>query len=204
VMEDVYLPGEDSYLLARHVRRLVRGEALDMGTGSGIQAVEVAVKPDVTRVVAVDVSPAAVEAARRRAESVGLAGKIEFTLSDLFENVEGVFDWIVFNPPYLPDEGEADEASWAGGETGAETVRRFLHDARSHLKKRGSILMVYSDHSGLDESDFRGYVVEKLDELPKPRTKLAANGRLAIIVPSTPSAAAAEPSALAPHSSNAP
>ena len=165
VMENVYRPGEDSYLLARHVRRLVHGEVLDMGTGSGVQAVEAAVKPEVSRVVAVDVSPAAVEAAKRRAESGGVVGKIEFIRSDLFENVEGVFDWIVFNPPYLPSEGDADEASWAGGETGAETVRRFLHDAHSHLKKRGSVLMVYSGHSGLDEDDFRGYVVEKLDEL---------------------------------------
>ncbi|MCK4702493.1 methyltransferase [Candidatus Bathyarchaeota archaeon] len=164
-MENVYRPGEDSYLLARHVRRLVHGEVLDMGTGAGVQAVEAAVKPEVSRVVAVDVSPAAVEAAKRRAESGGVVGKIEFIRSDLFENVEGVFDWIVFNPPYLPSEGDADEASWAGGETGAETVRRFLHDAHKHLKKRGSILMVYSDHSGLDEDDFRGYVVEKLDEL---------------------------------------
>ena len=165
VMVDVYRPGEDSYLLARHVRRLVHGEVLDMGTGSGVQAVEAAVRPEVSRVVAVDVSPAAVEAAKRRAESGGVEEKIEFIRSDLFENVEGVFDWIVFNPPYLPSEVDADEASWAGGETGAETVRRFLHDARSHLEKSGSILMVYSDHSGLDEGDFRGYVVEKLDEL---------------------------------------
>ena len=165
VMENVYRPGEDSHLLARHVRRLVHGEVLDVGTGSGIQAVEAALKPEVSRVVAVDVSPAAVEAAKRRAESGGVVVKIEFIHSDLFENVEGVFDWIVFNPPYLPSEGDADEASWASGETGAETVRRFLHDARKHLKKRGSVLMVYSDHSGLDEDDFRGYVVEKLDEL---------------------------------------
>jgi release factor glutamine methyltransferase len=165
VMEDVYRPGEDSYLLARHVLRLVHGEVLDMGTGSGVQAVEAAVKPEVSRVVAVDVSPAALEEARRRAESGSVLGKIEFIQSDLFENVEGVFDWIVFNPPYLPSEGDADEASWAGGETGAETVRRFLHEARSHLKKRGSILMVYSDRSGLEEDDFRGYIVEKLDEL---------------------------------------
>jgi release factor glutamine methyltransferase len=76
-MENVYRPGEDSYLLARHVRRLVHGEVLDMGTGSGIQAVEAAVKPEVSRVVAVDVSPAALEEAKRRAESGGVLGKIE-------------------------------------------------------------------------------------------------------------------------------
>jgi len=165
VMQDVYQPGEDSYLLAKHVRGLVHGEVLDMGTGAGMQAIEAAAKPMVSRVVAVDVNPAALEEARRRAENGGVLEKIEFIPSDLFENVEGVFDWIVFNPPYLPSEGDADEASWTGGETGAETVKRFLHDAHKHLKKRGSILMVYSDQSGLEEEDFRGYVVEKLDEL---------------------------------------
>ena len=164
-MEDVYQPGEDSYLLARHVRRLVYGEVLDMGTGSGVQAVEAAAKPEVSRVVAVDVNPAAVEAAKRRAEAVGVTGKMMFATSDLFMNVEGVYDWIVFNPPYLPEEGDADEASWAGGETGAETVRRFLRDARSHLKKSGSILMAYSDHTGLTIDDFSGYHVVKLDEM---------------------------------------
>jgi release factor glutamine methyltransferase len=164
VMGDVYRPGEDSYLLARHVRRLVRGEVLDMGTGSGVQAVEAAAKQEVSRVVAVDVNPAAVEVARRRAESSGVAGKMEFVTSDLFENVKDVFDWIVFNPPYLPSEGDADEASWVGGETGAETVRRFLRYARRHLRKRGSILMVYSDHTGLNAADFSKYEVENLDE----------------------------------------
>lgn len=164
VMEDVYRPGEDSYLLASHVRMLVSGEVLDMGTGSGIQAVEAAAKQEVSRVVAVDVNPAAVEATKMRAESAGVASKMEFVTSDLFENVEGVYDWMVFNPPYLPGEGKADEASWAGGETGAETVRRFLRDARGHLKKNGTILIVYSDHTGLTASDFNGYEVEKLDE----------------------------------------
>jgi len=164
VMEEVYRPREDSYLLAKQVRRLVQGEVLDMGTGSGIQAVEAASKPGVSRVVAVDLNPAAVEAARRRAENTGVAGKIEFVTSDLLMNVEGVYDWIVFNPPYLPGEADADEASWAGGETGAETARRFLRDARGHLRENGSILMVYSSQTGLTLADFDGYHVEKLEE----------------------------------------
>lgn len=164
-MEDVYRPREDSYLLARHVQEFVRGEVLDMGTGSGIQAVEAAEKPDVSRVVAVDVNPVAVESAKRLAESRGVAGKMMFVASDLFENVEGTYDWIVFNPPYLPGECGADDASWAGGETGGETIRRFLREAQGHLKKSGSILMVYSSHTGLTEADFGGYKVEKLGEM---------------------------------------
>jgi release factor glutamine methyltransferase len=163
-MEEFYRPREDSYLLAEHVRSLVQGEVLDMGTGSGIQAVEAARKPVVSRVVAVDVNPAAVESAKTLAERRGVADKVEFVASDLFENVEGVYDWIVFNPPYLPGEGQADEASWVGGETGAETVRRFLRGAHSHLKKNGGILLVYSSQTGLTADDFDGYKVEKLGE----------------------------------------
>ena len=164
-MEDVYGPAEDSYLLAEHVSRLVYGRVLDMGTGSGIQAVEAAMKPEVTHVTAVDVNPLALRAAEKRAERAGVRGKIVFTRSDMFGCVEGGYDWIVFNPPYLPSEGAADEASWAGGETGGEAVRRFLREAKRFLVRGGSILLVYSDRSGLSDSDFEGYKVENLGEL---------------------------------------
>ena len=66
-MEEVYNPGEDSYLLQRYVERLVSGSVLDMGTGSGIQAVSAAQKDDVSRVLVVDINPAALIAAEKRA-----------------------------------------------------------------------------------------------------------------------------------------
>jgi release factor glutamine methyltransferase len=83
---------------------------------------------------------------------------------DLFSCVEGPFDWIVFNPPYLPSEGEADEASWSGGERGSETVASFLEEAPRHLRPGGSVLMVYSSQTGLTERDLKGYEVELLEE----------------------------------------
>jgi len=79
--------------------------------------------------------------------------------------VEGCFDWILFNTPYLPSEGEADEASWAGGESGGEVIRRFLGEARGHLSENGSILMIYSSLSDLTEDDFNGYGFELLEEM---------------------------------------
>ena len=48
-------------LLLRHVEELVEGLVLDMGTGSGIQAVAAASKPEVSRVVAVDIDTDAIE-----------------------------------------------------------------------------------------------------------------------------------------------
>jgi release factor glutamine methyltransferase len=165
-MEPVYQPAEDSYLLLRHVERMVSGDVLDMGTGSGVQAVAAAQKQEVTSVTAVDMNPAALVEAEKRGKAAGVLGKMMFNLSDLFSCVEGVFDWIIFNPPYLPSEGGADEASWSGGAEGGSLIRRFLAEARCYLKPAGSILMVYSSLTSLEEKDFEGYSVEVLEEMP--------------------------------------
>lgn len=158
-MEDVYHPAEDSYLLAKHVESLVSGVVLDMGTGSGIQAVTAALKQDVASVLAVDITPEALREAEKRADNAGVSGKISFLLSDLFDEVNGRYNWIIFNSPYLPSEGAADEHAWAGG---AELIERFLAGARDHLEPEGSILLIYSN---LSEPDMDGYEVDLLEEI---------------------------------------
>ena len=158
-MEDVYRPAEDSYLMARHVESLVSGNVLDMGTGSGIQAVTAAMKLDVDSVLAVDINPYAIREAEERACDAGVSGKLSFLRSDLFDEVKGRYDWIIFNPPYLPPEGEADEHAWAGG---AGLIERFLSEARDHLEPGGSILLIYSS---LSEPDLSGFEVELLEEI---------------------------------------
>jgi len=165
LMEEVYKPGEDSYLLQRWVEKLVTGSVLDMGTGSGIQAVTAASKKEVTHVLAVDINPAALIAAEKRAHINNVQAKIDFLHSDLFENVKGMYDWILFNTPYLPSEGDADEASWVGGETGGEIIRRFLGEAPGFLEDGGSVLMIYSSLSGLTDADFNNYCFTLLEEI---------------------------------------
>jgi release factor glutamine methyltransferase len=165
-MARVYRPAEDSLLLLAHTRGRVHGSILDMGTGSGFLAVEVASQPLVDEVVAVDVDPKAVNEAMSRAQEAGVADRIEFIVSDLFWGLEGRrFDWILFNPPYLPSEGAADEASWTGGRVGDETTMRFLHEAGGHLEPDGAIIMVHSSHTGLDLGEVeKMYTVYKLGE----------------------------------------
>jgi len=165
-MAPVYRPAEDSLLLLKHVEALVQGSVLDMGTGSGVQAIAAAQKPEVSMVLAVDVDPEAVEAARDNAEGAEASYKMSFIVGDLFEGVgDGRFDWILFNPPYLPSEGAADEASWSGGARGCEVIERFLSEAPEHLEPDGAILMVFSTLTGLDLDRFGGiYTIEVLEE----------------------------------------
>ena len=165
-MARVYKPAEDSLLLLTHARGRVHGSVLDMGTGSGFLAVEIASEPLVDEVVAVDVEPEAVKEAVRRAEEAGVADRIDFVVSDLFRGLEGRrFNWILFNPPYLPSEGAADEVSWAGGKVGDETTMRFLHEAGGYLEPDGAIILVYSSHTGLDLGEVeKMYTVYKLGE----------------------------------------
>ena len=165
-MARVYKPAEDSLLLLTHARGRVHGSVLDMGTGSGFLAVEITSEPLVDEVVAVDVEPEAVKEAVRRAEEAGVADRIDFVVSDLFRGLEGRrFNWILFNPPYLPSEGAADEVSWAGGKVGDETTMRFLHEAGGYLEPDGAIILVYSSHTGLDLGEVeKMYTVYKLGE----------------------------------------
>lgn len=166
-MTEVYKPAEDSLLLLRNARRLVHGSVLDMGTGSGFIAVEIATKSSVEDVVAVDINLKAITKARKRAEEAGFSNRIEFLVSDLFQSLDGRrFDWILFNPPYLPSEGAVDEASWVGGETGDEALIRFLGEANNHLRPDGAIILVYSSHTGLDINEIeKCYSTVVLEEI---------------------------------------
>ena len=137
----IYSPQEDSFLLEREVKRFSGGKkVLDIGTGSGIQALR-ALKSGAREVLAVDINKEAVESCKK-------AG-VNAVVSDLFSSIdEGKkFDLIIFNPPYLPfDEREDTESSLAttGGKKGNEVIIRFLEDAGNYLSREGRILLVVS------------------------------------------------------------
>lgn len=159
----MYVAAEDSYLLEKFVRAKVTGKVLDMGTGSGIQAVTAAEKVEVTEVTAVDINPNALEAAKRMAKKNGVNSKIRFIESNLFNSVEDEYDWIIFNAPYLPTEDDIVDVALDGGTTGNEVTLCFLEGARQHLKKDGQVLLVYSSLSNL-QSDY-GYTWEILGKV---------------------------------------
>ncbi|MFH1403285.1 MAG: HemK2/MTQ2 family protein methyltransferase [Candidatus Altiarchaeota archaeon] len=145
--EGVYEPAEDSFLLAEKLDVERGDEVLDMGTGTGIIALSAARKAG--RVLGVDINP---DAVRLASINAGLNGfeNTEFRESDLFSRVDGMFDLITFNPPYLPvDDGKGSEM-WSGGAGGVEVLERFVVEACSFLKEGGNIRMLVSSLNGLD------------------------------------------------------
>ncbi len=142
-ISDIYEPAEDSFLLQKCVRQEAFGRVLDVGTGSGIQALTAVVNPAVREIVAVDINPDAVAALQQQIQQQRLR-KIKVVQSDLFEQVDGQFNVIVFNPPYLPqDEGIEDKALY-GGKNGWEIAERFFHQASRFLLPEGKILFLFS------------------------------------------------------------
>ncbi|MEM2916183.1 MAG: methyltransferase [Candidatus Woesearchaeota archaeon] len=139
----IYPPKEDSLLLEKWVKRLARGKVLDMGTGSGIQAVAASKRKSVKSVLAVDINPAVVRHCRKNIASK----KISCLQSDLFAKVKGEFDTIVFNPPYLPQELPERDVALEGGKKGCETIVRFLESANAFLETNGIILLLFSSLS---------------------------------------------------------
>ena len=166
-MTGVYKPAEDTILLLRHAESLVEGDVLEMGTGSGYIAVELSRNPRVRQVVGVDIDPKAVETARENALEAGVSDSVRFLESDLFQNLgDSRFDWILFNPPYLPSEGAIDELSWAGGGKGGELLMRFLGEASPHLSPGGCILAVVSSQTNFEfEKAERQYEIEVPEEV---------------------------------------
>lgn len=147
---NVYEPAEDTFLLAETVEVRPGEVALDIGTGTGLIALLMARKARF--VLGIDINPTAVELARRNAE-LNRIKNVEFRLSDLFENVEGEFDVITFNPPYLP--GEPDEPidlALVGGETGREVIDHFIEEVRNYLKPAGRVYLVQSSITGIGKT----------------------------------------------------
>lgn len=157
VNNNVLIPRPDTEIIIEEVLDAVKKFAakrisiLDIGTGSGAIAIALACEIPHASVTATDISPVALEVARRNAERMSVQRKIDFRRGDLFEPVEGFFDIIVSNPPYigareyeeLPEGVKAFEPREAlfAGHSGLEFYEKLIYQAVKHLEKNGWLLL---------------------------------------------------------------
>lgn len=168
---DVYEPAEDSALLAGVVAEHVQAadRVLDVGTGSGYVAERLAEATN-SWVLGVDVNPHACRRAAERGVRV-VRGDLTRPFRD------GAFDAVVFNPPYLPADPETVWDDWletalSGGENGREVIERFLDDVGRVLAAGGSVFLLVSTVTGVDEvveyAAERGFSAAAREDAPFP------------------------------------
>ncbi len=139
----IYEPSEDSYLIQKYVRELALGRVLDMGTGSGIQALTAITNPNAQFVLAADADPEVVAALEHQIQNKKIR-KLQVVHSDLFSHIKGKFNLIIFNPPYLPQDKDIEDAALYGGKKGWEISETFFKQASKHLFPDGKILFLFS------------------------------------------------------------
>lgn len=155
----VLIPRPETELLVEIARSKVSHggtpRILDLGAGSGCVAITLALELG-CEVTAVDVSVDALAVARDNAKRLG--ARIRFIESDWFAAVEGEFDVIVGNPPYVaegdPHLAEGDlrfepMTALACGSDGLSAIRRILAEARRHLAPGGWLLLEH----GYDQAE---------------------------------------------------
>ena len=156
---DVYPPSDDSILLIESLDVKQGEKVLEVGCGSGIVSIHCALNG--CAVTSGDINPKAVELTRRNFEANRLSSDVVET--NVYSAIEGRFDTIVFNLPYLPvDEEGLLAKAWSGGPDGLGPLPKLLEEAPEHLNKGGRVVVVVSSlmdgaalHELLDQYDYR-------------------------------------------------
>lgn len=118
VNEHVLIPRQDTEILVEEALKHVQSDMkiLDLCTGSGCILLSILKTVPGLTGLGTDISEQALLVAGRNRADLGLETKAEFQKSDLFEQVEGRFDCIVSNPPYIP----------------SKTVETLMEEVRDH------------------------------------------------------------------------
>ncbi len=160
--DNVYVPAEDSYLLADNLQIKPGQSVLEIGTGSGIVAMYASRLTD--KITVSDINSDACLLAERNFKDNNIEN-IEILFGNLFEVVKNrKFDVILFNTPYLPTEEDEvldDTINYAfdGGLNGRKVIDMFLNEVSDYLNDGGIVQMIQSSLSGNEET------LNKFDEL---------------------------------------
>ena len=161
VTPDVLVPRPDTETLVQRAVAYLRDRpgaelrVADLGTGSGCIAITLGAEVPGMRVFATDVSPAALEVARGNAAALGV--EVEFVECSWADALDGTFDLIVSNPPYVTTDELAavdrdvrdfePRGALLGGEDGLDAYRALLGSIRDHVSTARLMLEVDPRHA---------------------------------------------------------
>ncbi|MCL9802413.1 class I SAM-dependent methyltransferase [Pseudomonas sp. AKS31] len=165
---DAVFFGPDTYRFAQLIHTHLQQNfapihrAVDIGCGAGVGAILIGRARREAQVLALDINPAALRLTAINAALAEVAN-VEVRASDLLQGVDGEFDLIVANPPYMADPAERAYRH-GGGTLGAGLSLRIVEQALNRLAPGGSLLL-YTGVAMVDGRDpFLDTVLPRLDE----------------------------------------
>ena len=176
VPKQVFPPAPMSKLLGKSVLKEVKktDRVLDMGTGSGVNAILAASKS--SDVVAVDINPYVIRCAKLNAKKNKVDSRIKFLNSDLFEEVKGKFDLIIFDPPFRWFTPR-DMLERSVADKNYSTLTAFFRSAKKYLNENGRILIFFGTSGDLNYLKFliKKHEFKKKEMARKELKKMAEN-----------------------------
>ena len=165
----VLIPRPESEFIVEEALARVNGSGspaiADVGTGSGCIAIAIARSVPGARVVATDISGDALQVARRNAKRNGVADRVQFVETSYMDGIDGPFDVITSNPPYVKEQDRQyvsravvryePHVALFGGDDGLSGVRAVLEAARFRLAPGGWLIFEF----GLGQDDEVGEIV---------------------------------------------
>ena len=150
--ENVLIPRPETELLVEEcINNLIKydnASVLDIGTGSGCIAITLSKTFKNIKMTACDISQKALEVARKNANE--LNANVNFVHSDIFSDIEGKFNLIVSNPPYIPKTmknelqkevlKEPELALFTEDTAGIEFYKKIITQAKKFLEKNGMLI----------------------------------------------------------------
>lgn len=154
INKNVLSPRPETEMLVEAALEVLRdtpkARILDLGTGSGAIIISILAEAAQIKGVAIDLSAAALSAAKRNAKSHAVDERLTFLQGSWFDPVEGEFDIILSNPPYITNfaMNELDtevskfdpDIALRGGEDGLMAYKAIIAKARKHMKPAGVLL----------------------------------------------------------------
>lgn len=171
--EGALIPRPETELLIDEVLARVDADAtltfVEVGVGSGIISILLALHLPNARFIAVDISPRALEVARRNIEAYGLSDRIELREGDLLSCVSERIDFLVSNPPYIASDASLEtnlsyepQNALFGGSIGDEIIRRLLDEVYARKIPIFVCEMGYDQCSCVQEY-LKSFAVQSLD-----------------------------------------